>query len=179
MKSGRACHVSSNYKERSLKSYSCPKNVNKLQILSGGRGSNIILWGSEMPFSELAEGVIIPWTGERLEWSHSWLQDCRILTQHCTRTNWPHCNPQSAQNRSFLLVGLASHMVGVHLSQAAVEACGRPGEAWELRLPPARKSPSKFPPNFFAKISHRSFFATKKFLRVLTVTTLVFSCYLL
>ena len=55
-------------------------------------------------------------------------------------------------------------------------SCGSPGEAWELRLPPARKSPSKFPPVFFLpKFLTGLFFAAKKFPRVLTMTNTVFS----
>ena len=49
---------------------------------------------------------------------------------------------------------------------------GAAGEAWELWQ---ENLPQNSHRTFFAEISHRSFFATKKLPRVLTMTTIVFS----
>ena len=72
-----------------------------------------------------------------------------------------------------LLLLVASPMVGAHLSQAAVEACGsQAGEAWELWQ---ENLPQNSHRTFFAKVSHRSFLPQKKLHRVHTMTTIVFS----
>ena len=146
-----------------------------------GKGSIMILWGSVMVFCELAVGVIIPWAGWRqgLEWSHqSWLEDCRILTQHCIRTSWSHSTAISTKSHFFIPFFLLAFCLS-HGGSSPL-----PGSGWSLWEPwwslgasaPTRKKISlKIPTGlFFAKISHRSFFAAKKFPWVLTMTTVSF-----